>query len=177
MIDKQFNQVLYLLLLFQFAILYLTLSTMDIGLSASSPSGVNFMPSSPPQRNGVQPWPEDLNNLFMDFVITQKGWLRLLTPRKRQDYRYYLNNRSATSDNVDPEARRKAAADKHWALTYFELQDNQVYRKAEQDKDGSWLKPWYAACTYDACDLICKAHENLHHAGEYITLYLQTSLY
>ena len=112
----------------------------------------------------------------MDFVITQKGWLRLLTPHKRQDYRYYLNNRSATSDNVDLEAHHKAAADKHWALTYFKLQDNQVYRKAEQDKDGSWLKPRYAACTYDACDLICKAHENLHHAGEYITLYLQTSL-
>ena len=141
MIDKQFNQVLHLLLLFQFAILHLTLSTMDIGLSASSPSSINFMPSSPAQRNGVQPWPEDLNNLLMDFIITEKGRLRLLTPRKCQDYRYYLNNRLATSDNVDPEARRKAAADKHWALTYFELQDNQVYRKAEQDKDGSWLKP------------------------------------
>ena len=113
MIDKQFNQVLHLILLFQFAILNLTLSTIDIGLSASSPSGVNFMPSSPPQCNGVQPWPEDLNNLFMDFIITQKGQLRLLTPRKHQDYWYYLNNCLATSDNVDSEACRKAAADKY----------------------------------------------------------------
>jgi hypothetical protein len=39
-----------------------------------------------------------------------------------------------------------------------------VYRKAEQEKDGTWLKPRYAACTYDACELICKAHENLKHA-------------
>ena len=113
MIDKQFNQVLYLLLLFQFAILHLTLSTMDIGLSASSPSGVNFMPSSPPaEPNGLHPWPEDLNNLFMHHILKQSS-LKLLTPSKRQDYWYYLNNCLAKPDNINKEAHQRAASNKH----------------------------------------------------------------
>ena len=45
-----------------------------------------------------------------------------------------------------------------------------MYRKAEQEKDGTWKLSRYATCTYDACELICKAHENLHHARKYITL-------
>jgi hypothetical protein len=122
------------------------------------------MPSSlPPQANGLQCWAEDLTERFMDHVLKQ--WrLQLLTPIKRQDYRHYLNNRKATFEDLDKAARRRAACDKHWALTYFKLQDNQIYHKAEQEKDGTWLKPRYAACTYDACELICKAHENLKHA-------------
>jgi predicted S18 family serine protease len=59
----------------------------------------------------------------MDHVLKQAR-LKLLTPLKRQDYRYYLNNRTATSEDIDQAARRRAAANKYWALTYFELQDN-----------------------------------------------------
>ena len=110
---------------------------MDIGLLTSSPSGVNFMPSSPPpQENGLRCWPEDLIERFIDHVLKQRG-LQLLTPIKRQDYQHYLNNRTATFKDLDKAARRRAAADKYWALTFFELQDNQVYRKAEQEKDGT----------------------------------------
>jgi hypothetical protein len=97
---------------------------MDIGLPTSSPSGVNFMPSSPPpQSNGLRCWLEDLNEQFMDYVLKQRG-LQLLTPIKRQDYRHYLNNRQETSQDINKAARRRAAADKYWALTFFELQDN-----------------------------------------------------
>jgi hypothetical protein len=116
---------------------------MDIGLLASSPSGVNFMPSSPPllARGGVNPWPnfDDLNIEFMDMALKNKGNC-LLTPLKRSDYRYYLNNRTAVSQAVDRAQRWRQAHDKYWALTFFELQDNQVYRKAEQKKDGTWFK-------------------------------------
>jgi len=83
------------------------------------------MPSSPSTANGVQPWPEDLNEEFMDFVITKKN-LMYLTASKRSDYRYYLNNREAKSKNSDKTHRRREANDKHWALKYFELQNNQV---------------------------------------------------
>jgi hypothetical protein len=139
---------------------------MDIGLLASSPSGVNFMPSSPPPpANGMQCWPDDLNDKFMDFVCPQRN-LKLLTPRRRSDYRYYLNNREATCQSANQKERREAAYTKYWALKNFELQDNQVYRKPEADTDGTILKARYAACTYDACELICKAHENLHHASK-----------
>jgi hypothetical protein len=83
---------------------------MDIGLLASSPSGVNFMPSSPPllARGGVNPWPnfDDLNIEFMDMALKNKGNC-LLTPLKRSDYRYYLNNRTAVSQAVDRAQRRR----------------------------------------------------------------------
>jgi len=147
---------------------------MDIGLPASSPSGVNFMPSSPPPaRGGLDPWPnsDDLNIKFIDMVLKNKGNC-LLTPLKRLDYRYYLNNRTATSQAVDRAQRRRQAHDKHWALTFFELQDNQVYRKAEQKSNGTWFKARYAAYTYDAIEFIQKAYCNLHHASAYNTCFV-----
>jgi hypothetical protein len=80
---------------------------MDIGLPAASPSSVNFMPSSPPPpANGVEPWPEDLNFEFMDMVCKNKANC-LLTPLKRSDYRYYLNNRTAISQAPDKAQRRR----------------------------------------------------------------------
>jgi hypothetical protein len=149
---------------------------MDVGLPAPSPSGVNFMPSSPPPApNGVLCWPEDTNEAFMDMVLKNKANC-LLTPLKCYDYRYYLNNRLAVSDAVDKARRRRQAHDKHWALTFFELQDNQVYRRPEQKKDGTWFRARYAACTYEAFELICKVHQNLHHAGEYNTYLYYTKL-
>ena len=33
----------------------------------------------------------------------------------------------------------------------------------------------YAACTYDAFDIICRAHQNLHHAGK--DLFINISIY
>jgi len=98
---------------------------MDIGLPASSPSGVNFMPVSPPPTNGVRPWPEKLNEEFMDFFISKRN-LMLLTPLKRSDYRHYLNNRDTKSEHPDKAQRRRETADKWYALKHFELQDNQV---------------------------------------------------
>jgi hypothetical protein len=68
--------------------------TMDISLPTLSPSGVNFIPSLPPPApNGVQPWAEsdDLNLEFMDMVLKNKANC-FLTPLKRLDYQYYLNN-------------------------------------------------------------------------------------
>jgi hypothetical protein len=86
---------------------------MDIGLLASSPSGVNFMPSSPPlPANGMQCWPADLNDKFMDLVCSQKN-LKLLTPRQRSDYRYHLNNREATCQSNDAKEHREAAYTKY----------------------------------------------------------------
>jgi hypothetical protein len=112
---------------------------MDIGLLASSPHSVNFMPSSPPPLpNGIQCWLEDLNNKFMDMVYGLKR-LKLLTPKRRLDYRYYLNNRLASLQSGTKKERRDAANTKWWAQKFFELQDNQVYQKSEVDTDGTVL--------------------------------------
>jgi hypothetical protein len=137
------------------------------------------MPSSPPPLipSSVECWPagDDLYSQFIEMVLKNKGNC-LLTPTKRSDYRYYLNNRTAVSQATDRAQRQRQAHDKHWALTFFELQDNQVYRRAEQKKDGTWFKARYAACTYNAMGIIQKSHCNLHHAGEYNAL-LYINLY
>jgi hypothetical protein len=92
---------------------------MDIGLSASSPHGVNFMPSSPlPTR--VRPWPEDLNEEFMDYFI-RKPNLWLLTPLKRSDYHYYLNHQDEKSQHPNKAMRHHATTNKFYALKHFEL--------------------------------------------------------
>jgi hypothetical protein len=126
------------------------------------------MPSSPLPRipGGIECWPEgdELNSQFIDMVLAKKGNC-LLILLKRSDYRYYFNNRTATSLASNRAQRRRQAHDKHWALTFFELQDNQVYRQAERKKDGSWFKARYAVCTYDAIEIIQKAYCNLYHAG------------
>ena len=77
---------------------------MDIGLPTSSPRGVNFMPSSPPTANGVQPWPEDLNEEFMDFVITRKN-LMLFDSIKA--LRLSILQWGATSLNTPPVQKKR----------------------------------------------------------------------
>jgi hypothetical protein len=44
-----------------------------------------------------------------------------------------------------------------------------VYKKLETASNGTELKARYAACTYDACELIQKAYENLVHASKCLT--------
>jgi hypothetical protein len=86
---------------------------MDIGLPEGSPHGVNFMPSSSPLTNGnrVQPWPNNLNEEFMDYFIGKPN-LQLLTPSKRSDYRHYLNNRNKKSQHPDKAQRHRKATNK-----------------------------------------------------------------
>jgi len=78
--------------------------------------------SLPLAPNGVQPWPnpDDLNLEFIDIVLKNKANC-LLTPLKRSDYYYYLNNQAAISQAPNRAQRRRQAYNKHWALTFFEL--------------------------------------------------------
>jgi hypothetical protein len=48
-----------------------------------------------------------------------------------------------------------------------------VYKKSEVDNDGTVLNARYAACTYDACELIQKAYENLIYASKVLNLFKQ----
>jgi hypothetical protein len=67
------------------------------------------MPSSPPlPANGMKCWLDDLNDKFIDIVCLQKK-LQLLTLRRRSDYRFYLNNREATSQSNNKKERQAAA--------------------------------------------------------------------
>ena len=123
---------------------------LDITDPSSSPSGVNFMPSSGPApswnsdvddnddgRLPISPWwPKNIESRFDDY-IRSNGNRSLLTPSRRAIYRYFLNNRTAISQSDDPIQRRKDAVHKYTAIKFYELQDNQIYRKREQRKDGS----------------------------------------
>ena len=108
------------------------LNTMDIGLSGLSPHGVNFMPLSPPPQalsDTIDCWPEgtSLNKKFIDMVLKKHGNC-LLTPLKHLDYWYYLNNHLITQYSSNKAQCWCQAQDKHWALSFFELQDSQVYQ-------------------------------------------------
>ena len=48
----------------------------------------------------------------MDLVYSQKN-LKLLTPRRRSDYWYYLNNREATCQSNDAKEHREATYTKY----------------------------------------------------------------
>ena len=93
------------------------LNTMDIGLSGSLPYGINFMPSSPPPQalsDTIDCWPEgtSLNEKFINIVLKKRGNC-LLTPLKRSDYQYHLNNRLITQYSSNKAQCQHQAQDKY----------------------------------------------------------------
>lgn len=50
------------------------------------------------------------------------------------------------------------------ALVNFELQDNQVYRKAETIR-GHFFPAWYAVYTWDSFDIIYTVYRGLKYFG------------
>jgi hypothetical protein len=48
---------------------------MDVTQASLSPSGVNFMPSSPPpDASGIVPWPNDLIYEFIRYLEDSTNW-------------------------------------------------------------------------------------------------------
>ena len=144
---------------------------MDVTQATSSPSGVNFMPSSPPpDPTGIIPWPRDLVDEFIKYLEIESTNRSVLTGTKRNTIRTHLSNPNGKPPlEYTPEQRAKFNNDKHDALTNYELQDNQVYRKARAVR-GIQFNARYCACTWDSFEIICKVHIQLHHFGKY-TLY------
>jgi hypothetical protein len=66
-------------------------------------------------------------------------------------------------DQPDDIPRQKWANTKSYCKANFELQENQVYRKAKEQK-GVQYKPCYVACYSDTFDMICRIHRGLGHA-------------
>jgi hypothetical protein len=140
---------------------------MDVGLQYDTPCGVMYLPSSPPpEPDGQRSFPETLKRDYMNWLDTDEGKNRkLLGPKKRFDYRHFLQHPNAKSILEDTQDRRREANEKFHCSKYFELQDNQIYRKAEV-VDGKYLPARYAACTYDASDVVSRTHRNLLHASK-----------
>lgn len=143
---------------------------MEIGLVNGSPQGVLYLPRQPPpEPEGHQSFPDrpTLERMFIQWINSAEGRNRkLLTPKKRSDYRNWLNNPYSKSQNPDQRERRREASAKHHCTNNFELQDSQVYRKPEY-AEGRQRPARYCACDYDASDIIQRIHRLLHHASKW----------
>ena len=119
---------LHVLLHISLIIVVVVTAAMDIGLNAQSPSGVHFMPSSPPPApNGRQVWPDNIDYAFSKWIYDDgiKKHRKLLTPQTRMEYRLFLANRNYIIDsNLPLRERNRLAQVRFHALNYYELQDN-----------------------------------------------------
>jgi hypothetical protein len=140
---------------------------MDIGLPLSSPRGVMYLPSSlPPEPSGIQCFDkEDLTSKYLKW-LGESSNRRVLTPLKRSNYREHLQNPIETSDHPDPVERQRYSNEKYHVLTNFELQDSQIYQKAEV-KHSISFNSRYAVCYSDSLDIICRSHRRMGHASKY----------
>src|ERR1700722_16644704 len=120
-------------------------------LLSSPPHGRYYMPSSPPpEPSGVQCWPTNLWEKFEDKRIKLSKCI--LSATRRFHYKNFLMALDVPC--LDGVSRQKWANLKSYCLAHFELQENQVYRQAEEHK-GVLYKARYVACYNDAFDMIC----------------------
>jgi hypothetical protein len=102
----------------------------------NSPHGTRFLlpiPDAEPELEGRGYWPVDFKDDFTFYLERSKN-RSILTGIKREDCRYWLRNPSGQLRGDTAALRASNANKRHRILAYFELQDNQVYRKSEMIK-------------------------------------------
>ena len=137
---------------------------MDINNHANSPAGTRFMVKDPgPEVDGREAWDK---NLYYDYehYLERLGNRSVLSGQKREDYRRWLRNPTSSLIGEGFQARQKDANTRTQALAHFELQDYQVYRKAETIRGHNYTAR-YAICTWDSFEIICAVHRGLKHFG------------
>jgi hypothetical protein len=137
---------------------------MDV--SQDSPRGTNFMPSSPPPDPArIEAWPKDLVDNYIEYLENSSNQ-GVLTGEKRATIRNHLRQLDGRPPaEYTTRQKQQFNNDKYLALKYYELQDNQVYRKASM-VHGIRLNAQYCACIWDSFEIICKTHLQLHHFGK-----------
>jgi hypothetical protein len=147
---------------------------MDINDPTSSPFGASFLPALPlgdVEPRGIEPYTEADALAFKDYLIHSNNRY-ILTSIRRQQMRSILRNPAISYSKEaypDRKERGKLQNLRVWTLKHFILDDNQIYRKPEVVY-GTAYNQRYAACTYDAFELISRTHRGLHHTGMYILL-------
>jgi hypothetical protein len=140
--------------------------TIELNISrfSNSPRGTRFMlPSPEPEADGRECWDADLRELY-DYYLERSGNRSVLTIDKREAYRRWLRNPSGPLVGATAKARARDANTRTQALRYFELQDNQVYRKSETIKSHRFPAR-YAVCMWDSFEIIYRIHRALKHFG------------
>jgi len=138
----------------------LNISNLD-----NSPRGTRFMLPNPSlEANGRECWDINLCHAYKHYLERSNNQ-SVLYRKKRADYRRWLGNPKGPLEGETKEERQDDANTRTQALRYFELQDNQVYRKAEMIK-GHRFPARYAVYTWDSYDIICCIHRALKHFGK-----------
>lgn len=168
-----------------------TLKTFAVTDPQASPLGATFMPSSPtpmvgdrarvggpdgearapppsaptpPSLPPIQAFPP-LDELFLKHLDDTNN-RKCHNSTRRSNMQTWLKYPLAKVHGDTRDERARLAIKKHWTLKYFELQDNQIYRKAETIS-GVAVKARYAVCEWDMLDIIKKTHIALQHFGTF----------
>jgi hypothetical protein len=147
---------------------------MDALDPSQSPHGANFLPHLPSisaEPQGMDPFPEALEQEYADYLRNVSTNRSLLTSRRRWEMREILNHPTTpahTLFNIDDFYSTELGRLRNlrlWTLRYFELDDNQIYRSAETVRGVEYGRR-YALCDYDSFACLTRLHRGLHHAGE-----------
>ena len=117
-----------------------------------------------PKADGRECWNTDLYHAY-EYYLERFNNRSVLHGKKRADYRRWLGNPKGPLEGETKEEKLFDVNTRTQVLRYFELQDNQVYRKAETIK-GHRFPARYAVCTWDSYDIICRIHRALKHFGK-----------
>lgn len=111
------------------------------------------MPKPPRTRDGVNPFPESCDEEWLSYIKSMPN-RKLFTDERHAKYLFYLQNPTLSV------TKGKASGHKYRALRKYELQDDAIYRQAEDPFEAR-----YAVRTIDAFRIIANIHCSLDHAS------------
>ena len=124
-------------------------SSIDATANNAAIESTQFVESFPPTvKKGFESWINDRKNRS------------IFDSDKRIKYKWVLNASDA-SIHGSKKKKRVKFNERHDALTFFMLKDNQLHRKASKPEEFDRI----VACDYNAADIIEKVHNELEHAG------------
>jgi hypothetical protein len=124
---------------------------MDVTDQASSPSGVNYLPTPLSHREDIACFNAELEAEYIHWLENESSNRSVLGPRKRLEIRWHLQNPTARVPDDYTVAEKKQFANwKFEARNKFVLEDGQVYRQPE----GSINIQRYCACVSDSFSII-----------------------
>ena len=93
--------------------------------------------SSPARRAYGQPKPDvevaftlKIERDFQEYLKDSKG-SGIFTTLKEIEFKFYIEHPDTPMTSKDPEQQLKYSTNRHFAKTYFEVQDGVLYHKAE----------------------------------------------
>jgi hypothetical protein len=124
---------------------------MDVTNPASSPSGVDYLPTPLTRREDIACFNDKLEAEYIRWLENESSNRSVLSPRKRLELRFHLQNPKATVPDDYTQEEKKQFANWKWeAYNRFELQKNQIYRQLS----GIHRKARYAAYVSDSFTIV-----------------------